>query len=69
MKQPLTPAASEFMRRAKKKWGRKWRYKSADYLKVHPTTVWRWVQEDAEPPEAAMLAIRAMPVDEESTTG
>lgn len=53
----------EFLKLAKTRWGRKWRIKVAAALNVHPTTVWRWMLDDREPPHAALLALRAMQVD------
>ncbi len=55
-----SPTAAEFIKLAKTKWGRRWRLKAAEALSVHPTTVWRWVQDGCAPPKVALIALRAI---------
>lgn len=59
----MSEPAKEFVSICRRKWGRMWRYRVAEHLKVHPTTVWRWTQSIAGPPEAALLAMRAVAKD------
>lgn len=52
--------ADEFLKISKTLWGRRWRVKVAAALHVHPTTVWRWMQKDCEPPMMALTALKSI---------
>jgi hypothetical protein len=55
----MTPQ-EEFRKLAKTKWGRRWCSKAAKALGLYNSTVWRWMQPEAEPPLTALIAMRAI---------